>query len=476
MISKPKPLQKLTIDKSSQAKNQEDDAANEEVIKDIDSYFIPIDVSNFKDIPLGQFTVFDLTGHLITCFEGINRFPSLQKLILKKTLISSFKGSTEMPNLQEIDFSETPLSRRFYCREMALFALGFQIRVINNVPVSQIELNLSSLNTRTGIENYVQKGNFIISYPNSNPVSTFTTSNLGFCSPRCANEISTTFTEFNENYEQMKLKEPNKIASADQMYSKISHDATAFRRARTQFSNQFKWFSNLNILYSSQNEEIENLRLQIQGLKPSPSYMRQINNLSTSQKQDEEYISYLEDENEKNKKIFLECQKSLRLATEMNFNLQLKIKDAKLEKFSPLDTEIENIQKEINTIKDKQNSLISANANLKDELEVYESNDGKLQNDLNGVLQAAESLKKEKEASERDLSALLINEQQQQIKIDQYSNSLNNQNEEIENLRNQLRELNNEIDEIKQKKSEIEQRIVNSKKDFDEKISKIAIE
>ena len=40
------------------------------------------------------------------------------------------------------------------------------------------------------------------------------------------------------------------------------------------------------------DEEIENLRLQIQGLKPSPSYMRQINNLSTSQKQDEEYISY----------------------------------------------------------------------------------------------------------------------------------------------------------------------------------------
>lgn len=476
MISKPKPLQKLTIDKTPQPKISEEEESDEEVINDADikNYILPPDISNFRDIPLGHFTFFDLTGHLITTFEGINRFPSLKKLILKKTLISSFKGSSEMPNLEEIDFTETPLSRRFYCREMALFALGFQIRVINNIPVTQTELNLSSLNTRASIESSLQRGYFITSYPNSNSVSSFTAQNLGFCSPKTASEISDTFTEYNNKYEQMKRENPKYTVSINDMANEIYYNANAFRRARNNFINQCKWFGLQNIHYSSQTEEVEDLRLQIQGLKPSSSYMRHLNDLSSIQKQDSEFISSLEDENEKIKKTFSEHQKSLRLATEMNFNLQLKIKNAKSGKFDSFEEQIQSMQNEINSLKAKEAELQEANSNLKNEMNIYESNCGKYQNEFSGVLQAAESMKKDKEASKRSISSLEMNDKKQKTKIEELKNSLKLKNDENEKLEKQLQELNKEIEEMKLKKDEVEKKIAKNRLEFDQKMNEIS--
>lgn len=475
MISKPKPLQKLTIDKTPQPKSSEEEENDEEFINDadIENYVLPSDISHFRDIPLGQFTVFDLTGHLITSFEGINRFPSLNKLILKRSLISSFKGSVEMPNLEEIDFTDTPLSRRFYYREMTLFALGFQIRVINNTPVTQVETNLSSLSTRPNIEKSLRDGNFITSYPNSNSITSFTASNSGFCSPMSANEISSTFAEYNRRYEQMKNEQPKNTVNANDMAAKIASNAKEFRRARTHFSNQFKWFSHQNIYYTSQNQEIADLRLQIQGLKPSSSYMRRINDLSALQKSGIDSINSLEDQNEKIKKTFSEYQKSLRLATEMNFDLQLKIKNAKLGKFEISDEQIQNLQKDIDSLKEKKAELMKSNEDLRNEMNTYESNGEKYQNEMNDVLKAAESMKKEKEASERHISSLILTDKKQKEKIEELYSNIKLKNEENDDLNKKLKELNDEIESMKQKKDEINQRIERKKKEFNEKISKI---
>ncbi|OHT09989.1 hypothetical protein TRFO_20993 [Tritrichomonas foetus] len=578
MISRPQPLQKLTIDIPAQSRHVEEESDNDDISIDVDNYEITDFISNFRDIPRAQFTILDLTGHSITSFEGVNRFPSLEKLILCRTLISSFKNATELPNLIEIDFRETPLSSRFYVREMTLFALGFSIQIINGVPISPQELNLSTLNTRVGIENAVRKGEFLVAYPNSSPVNNFLTSNFGFCSPQISSEISQTFSQYNDqttlninntlnlykthnnhqninnnnhnnnnsrpNYRNSyyrrsndhykfhgnrfyyraddntddsrnkknddnknhksyifyyspeksnrddKNNEKNDLKNKtppSQLINEMEKTISALKRARNHFMNQPRWFTLHQTRVSSQNEEIESLRMQIHGLRPTPEYNQLISQLSIRQKQDEKYILLLQNEIEAKKNNLADIQKSMRLATEMNFNLQLKTKDAKAGNLSITNNDIQQIVDDLVVWKEKRANQEEANQKLKNEIKLLHQNEinmnsqinqnsknGKLHKDLNRSLSAAESLKKDKEASEKSLAQLKARDNQQQNEINQIRQKLRNQDLENEKLRNQLIDLEKDVAATNEKNVLMKKKIEKQKSDFDQQMKELA--
>lgn len=462
MIRTPRTSEKLIINKTAAPKSNEpiitDDFISDE---EISNFGLSNDISNFRDIPRGNFTVFDFTGSQITSFEGINRFQNLRKLILKDTLISSFKDACLMKFLTEIDLSNIPVNRRFFVREMALFALGFQLQIINGQPVTQIEHNLSTLNTKTGIELAIRKGHFLTAYPNSDPVNNYTTSHFGFSSSISAKELDESFEQFNTNFNEVSPPESRNIP-IDQIVTNMSRTSFAIKLFRSQQDTQQRWFNLENTRYTSADDEIANMRMSIFGLKPSLTKSVKLSHLATAHKNNEALIKSLEQEIAHQKMLIEQIKSCLHLSTEMNFGIHFKINDSKNEKVHFTDDELNNLQKEIDELTEQVKVQQIENEKLKNELKIQNiSADNENQN---------QQLQIETNQSKETLNSLLFSNEKKQDEIGKLRIELEVLNDEELELEKQYELIENEVKEMNIQKNEIDERIEKKIAEFNERI------
>ena len=471
MISRPQPLQKLTIDRPGHAKQAEE----EEIIIDVADYQISPFVSCFSDIPLGKFTIFDLTGHQLTNFKGIGRFLSLEKLIVNNTLISNFQNAVDLPNLVEIEFKQTPLSKLFYVREMTMFAFGFSIKKINGVPVSQQEMNLSQLPAKFGIENAIRRGDVFYSYPNFEPPNNYITSNYGFLSQKSSMELSNVFSKFDEmyasDYKYINNLERNKTIPCDHLVSNLLKNISILQKSRNELSFPSKWFNLQQWRSSSQSEQVEHLRFQLYGLKPSPKYNNSIENYKLQKQITEKKIPLLKHQIHEKQKAFSQVQVSLRHATELSFDLQMKLKDANVGNLTIYSNDIKKNKNELSFCSQKKKEYEALLSKLKEEFEqlksLVENTDGLKEND-------SKENKSSDESNDIDIQKLLSLESQQDNEIELLKKNKSVIEAENAKLIKELEDLEKEIKDINIQKEEAMAEIRQKKEEFSDQVKQLS--
>lgn len=349
----------------------------------------------FSDIEDPNITELDLSGQPIISFEGISKLKNLKKLNVQNTLISSFKGAAYMSHLTEIDFRNTILCRYPFVREMCLFAFNLNLKKINGTNVSDEKNRCKNNIYKKNIEKLVRRGSFII----LNPQGTFYES-----TNKCSYESSLRIENYNDNSVKPKV-------STDEIVKNLYQSASELRKIRLENHNNQKCFR-LQTAQKFNEDSIESLRNELNSLKPPIEYLRDQIRFEAQKKKDSLTISTLQSQLLDDQQKLQKTETSLRNANDSISRLQEELKKLYENKDQYLIDQVNTFCSKLNEIREENmnyNRLISENEILTSKLAKCKEtvpNDRSLDFDLNKILEAAESLKNEKEQTDSKLSTL----------------------------------------------------------------------
>ena len=109
---------------------------------------------------LNRFPILLFSENLITSFSTLSTLTNLEKLIINKNFINSFISTNNQPKLIELTIFENPISDSEHLLIMCLIVFGYQLKIINNIPISEEKIKIAR-SLENNIKSHLLKG-FII--------------------------------------------------------------------------------------------------------------------------------------------------------------------------------------------------------------------------------------------------------------------------------------------------------------------------